>query len=366
MFRPLWIEIDLKALRNNFLTIRNHIERNVKIMAIIKQEAYGHGLIPIAKELINLGVDFFGVGSLEEAISLRKADIKKPILVLSSVFSKFSEYFIEYKITPTITNLEFAKNLDKVAKKFNVVVPVHIKVDTGMNRLGFSHLCVLNAIREMKKFSNLNLEGIFTHLSSAEEIDFTNYQINIFKNILENLKKVNINFKYIHCANSLGIINYKDSHFNMVRPGLILYGIKPIDNINFKLKPVLSLKSRIIFLKRVKKNTPIGYSRTFITEKDTNIATVACGYADGYPVSLSNKAKVIIKNKFFNLVGRVCMDHIMVDLGNKTASLGDEVILIGKDKDLIIKVEDISKIVNTIPYEIVSRLSLKIPRIYKT
>ncbi|MCM8831621.1 MAG: alanine racemase [Candidatus Omnitrophica bacterium] len=366
MFRPLWIEVDLKALRDNFFYIKKLLSPRTKIIATVKQSAYGHGLIEVAQELAHIGVDFFGVGSLEEAIALRQAGIKKPILVLSAVFAKFANYFVEYKLHPTVVNLDFAKALNNASRKAKKYTPIHVKIDTGMGRLGFYYEDAYKLIKELAKLSNLILEGIFTHFPATEDRDFTQYQIKIFFDFIKNLEKEKIYFKYKHCANSMGILLYPQAHFNMVRPGLVLYGILPDKNININIKPTLSLKSRIIFVKEVKKGMSISYSRTFITKARTKIATVAIGYADGYPWALSNNAKVIIADSYFNVVGRVCMDHIMVDVKKRgDIAVGDEVILIGSKGRLKITAQDLAEWAKTIPYEILTRLSLKIPRIYK-
>ncbi|MFA5304865.1 MAG: alanine racemase [Candidatus Omnitrophota bacterium] len=367
MFRPLWIEIDLKALRENFNFIRKSVGSHVKIIATIKQQAYGHGLIPVARELSYLNVDCFGVGSIEEAVSLRENGFKEPILTISAILPDYVEEILRYKITPTIADLNFAKRLNKAAARSNAQVPVHVKIDTGMGRLGLYYKEAYGLIRELKRLKAINMEGVYTHFPVADtDPDFTNSQINVFNKFISRLAKEGITFKYQHCANSLGVAHYPHSHFNIVRPGLILYGIKPSAKAILNLKPVLSLKSKTIFIKKIKKGMSVSYGRTFVATKSTNIATISIGYADGYPWSLSNSAKTIIGDSFFNLAGRVCMDHIMVNLGsNSGIKVGDEVVLIGKKNNLKITTEEVATWAKTIPYEIVSRLSLKIPRLYK-
>ena len=367
MFRTLWIEVDLKKLKRNYQRIKSIAGKNTKIIATVKQSAYGHGLIAVAEELSKLGVDFFGVGSLEEAISLRESGFKEPILVLSAVLNKFSDYFLRYNVIPTVVDLKFAKELDRRAKKKGKKVAVHVKIDTGMGRLGPYYKEAHNFIRSLSELKNIELQGIFTHFPVADtDCEFTTYQIDIFNRFISKLKEEGIVFQYQHCANSLGTVNYPHSHFNMVRPGLILYGIKPAQNIDFSAEPILALKSKVIFIKKVKKGMGVSYGRTFIASKPTRIATVAVGYADGYPWSLSGRARVIIKDSFFNLAGRVCMDHIMVDLGKRDdIKVGDEVVLLGSKGKLKITPQDLAEQAGTIPYEIVSRLSHKIPRLYK-
>ncbi|MDD5071109.1 MAG: alanine racemase [Candidatus Omnitrophica bacterium] len=367
MIRPVWIEVDLKALEHNFKFIRKIIKNNVKIVATVKQSAYGHGIIPIARKLSRLGVDCFGVASLEEAIFLRDAGFKEPILVLSAVFESYAEYFVKYKVTATVVSLDFARRLDKLAKKIGVVHPVHIYVDTGMGRLGHYYKDSFEFIEKIKNLKNIFLEGIYTHFPVADsDLNFTGSQIKAFNEFINLLKNKAITFKYRHCANSIGMLNYPKAHFNMVRPGLVLYGGMKFKGVGSSVLPILSLKSKVIFIKRFKPGMSASYGRNFVAKKATLIATVSVGYADGYPWSLSNKAKVIIKDAFFPLAGNVCMDHIMVDLGNRRdISVGDDVILIGKSGKLEIMASDLADWAQTIPYEIMSRLSLKIQRDYK-
>jgi len=366
MYRPLWIEIDLAALRANFKEIKKFVGRRVGIIAILKQEAYGHGLFPLARELKSLGVEFFGLASLDEALFLRAKGFKNKILILSSTSVDYVGEFIKHKVTPTVIDYQFAKKLDQAAKKRKTIIPIHIKVDTGMGRLGVLEPQALDFIKKIKNLKNLKLEGLYTHFPSADsDKTFTKKQLKIFNRLVDKLKKQNIEFKYLHSANSMGLLNYKDSHFNLVRPGIILYGIKD-SNLKIKLKPILSLKSRIIFIKKASKGSSVSYNRTFIVKKPTTIGVIACGYADGYLWSLSNKSKVLIKNKFYPTVGRVCMDYIMVDLGkNSKLKVGEIVTLIGKDKTKRITASDLAGWAKTLSYEILSRLSLKIPRIYR-
>jgi len=367
MTRPLWIEVDLRALRDNLKVVKKYLGPKVRIVATIKQSAYGHGLLPVARELGRQGVDFFGLGSIEEAIALREDGHDGSLLILSAVLDEFVSHFIHYNITPTVVDLGFARKLNREAEKANKIVPIHVKIDTGMGRLGIYYNRAHAFIKKLSIFKNLSLEGIYTHFPVADsDKKFTNHQVGIFNSFIKQLAKEKISFKYCHCANSIGIIKYPNAHFNMVRPGLILYGIKPAKGLGLNVKSVLSLKSKVIFVKKINKGMSVSYGRNYIAKGKRNIATVAVGYADGYPWALSNKSKVIIKDNLFNLAGRVCMDHIMVDLGSRDdIKTGTEVILIGKSKAKNLSVESLAKTAGTIPYEIVSRLSLQIPRIYK-
>ncbi|OQX86994.1 MAG: alanine racemase [Candidatus Omnitrophica bacterium 4484_70.2] len=366
--KRLWIEVSLKNLDKNFYLIKRIVGKKVKILGVIKQNAYGHGLVPIAQRLVQLGIDFLGVGSLEEAYELEKNKIFTPVLILTSLFPQEIKEVVNFKnIRPTIMDLESAYRLNKEAKKKKKIIPIHVKVDTGMGRLGVVYKEAKDFILKLRGYKNIFLEGIYTHFPSADtDVEFTEFQIEIFNQLIGFLKKEGIQFKYIHCANSIGIIKYPNAHFNLVRPGLILYGVNPSPNkIRIRsISPVLSLKARIIFTKNLEKDWGVSYNRTFITKRKTKIGVIACGYADGYPWSLSNKAKVIIKDRFYPLRGRVCMDYIMVEI-TKDISVKEEVILIGKSKSKMISCEDLADWAQTIPYEILTRLSLKIPRFYK-
>ncbi|MCK4809846.1 MAG: alanine racemase [Candidatus Omnitrophica bacterium] len=367
MYRPLWIEVNLGNLNKNLRLMKRLLGKSVQVLATVKQNAYGHGLIPVARKLSDSGVDFFGVGSLEEAIFLRKAKIKEPVLILSPLLPLAVKDLLAYRVTPTVVDLSLARELNKEACKNNQILAVHVKVDTGMGRLGVWHRQAEDFICKLKNFKNLSLEGLFTHFPVADtDPKFTRCQITFFNSLLERCRAKGIGFKYIHCANSSALIKYKEAHFNLVRLGLALYGIKPHKKMSQSLYPVLSLKSKVIFLKGIERGRSISYGRTYISKRPTSIVTISCGYADGYPWNLSNKGKVIIKNRFFKIAGRVCMDHLMADIGNnKEIKTGTEVVLIGKSGNLEITPEYLAKLVNTIPYEIVSRLSSNIPRIYK-
>jgi len=366
MLRPVWIEVNLKALARNFRAIRKIIAPKTKIIATVKQEAYGHGLIPVARKLSSLGVDFFGVGSLEEAIALRENDFKEPILVLTACLEKHAAYFIEHNITPTVVNVSFAKKLNEAARKSKRTVPIHIKVDTGMGRIGPWHEGAEQLIKRISRCEYLQAEGVFTHFPSADtDAVFTRRQIKLFNELIDRCETKGIRFKYRHASNSAALVKYRQAHFNMVRPGIVLYGIKPHPSLNLNIESVLSLKSKVTFLKQVPSGRSISYGRTYFIRQPTTIATLAIGYADGYPWALSNRAKVSIKNRFFRVVGRVCMDHVMVDVGQARVHVGDTATLIGGKDKVCISTEEVARWAKTIPYEIVSRLSLKLPRHYR-
>lgn len=366
LYRPTWVEIDLSAIDYNLGVVKAKVGPKVKILAVIKSDAYGHGILEVAKRIVN-AVDFLGVASIDEAITLRKLNIRRPVLIFENSFPSFTKAIIDYDITSTVCSLDLACALNRYAARCRKKINVHIKVDTGMGRLGVWHIEALDFIKKVKEFSFINIEGLYTHFPCADtNPKFTLGQIKSFKNLIDKLKQNKIRIPICHSANSMGIIGYKESYFDMVRAGLMLYGLYPKNNLTskIKLKPALSFKSKIIFVKRIPKGRTISYGATFITPKATTIATVPVGYNDGYLRSLSHKSEVIIRGRRYKIVGRICMDELMVDLGNSNIKLADEVTLIGKDKNNRISAEEISERAGTIPYEIVCSIGKSAPRFY--
>jgi len=370
--RPTRVEINKSLLIKNISSIYHYVnnknKHKVGICAVIKSNAYGHGINLAGKILEDIEyVKLFGVASIEEAKILRDEKIKKPILLLGSIypFENF-EYLYEYKITPTVSSVLILKELNKFAKKIGQKIKFHLKIDTGMGRIGLLPERIEDFINEYKLMGNIICDGIYTHFSSAkEDREYTLYQLKLFNNCYKKLISCGIKPKYVHTANSAATILYPESYFNMIRPGLIIYGLKPFNKVDkyIDIHPVLSLKSKIVFLKILSKGKYISYSKTYVTKKKTKVATVPIGYADGLLRKLSNKGKVLIKGKFCNIIGRVTMDMIMVDVNNvEDVKVGDEVVIIGKQLDKQIFVEDIAALCETINYEIVTLLSQRIPR----
>ncbi len=334
-------------------------------MACVKADAYGHGLLPIARKLVSCGVDALSVASIDEAIALRKAGIRNPILVLGMILEKDSPPLIKYDISQTVSSIELACALDRRASRAGKKIRVHVKIDTGMGRIGVLHHDALEFVRQVCRLKHLDVEGIFTHLACADtNQSFTFYQIEIFEELVARLQSSGIKVRYLHMANSLGIADYPSSHFNMVRPGLILYGLYPRDDFSMKLKPVMSLKTRVVYVKKVPRGWGISYGHTYIAEKDTYIATLPIGYGDGYPRNLSNLAPVIVRDKLLKITGRVCMDQVMIDVGDFPVKVGDEVVLIGSKAYNQVTAEDLALLSGTIPYEIVCGLGSRVPRVY--
>ncbi len=364
-YRPAWAEINLSNLEFNFRQIKKIVSKKTKIMAVVKCDAYGHGLLPIAKRLTRLNVDYLGVASIDEAVVLRNNRLKLPILVLGSILNKDVEPVFKYDLIQTVSDYDLALRLNQRAKRAGRVIRVHIKVDTGMGRLGVLFTKAAAFIREVSGLSNLKIEGLFTHFPCADsDPEFTNYQIKIFNQLNLDLMRIGVKIPLCHSANSMGVMGYSQSHFNLVRPGLMLYGIHPKSGLDIKLKPVLSLKSRIVYLKRMPAGQGISYGRCYITKKETTVATLSVGYGDGYPRNLSNRGDVLMNGKRFRISGAVCMDQIMLDVGEERLKTGDEAVLIGSQKNLRISVEELAELAVTIPYEIVCGIGSRIPRIY--
>jgi len=364
-YRPTWAEVNLANLKSNFKEIKRVVGKKVKIMVTVKADAYGHGIIQVARDLSRDGVDYLGVACIDEGIHLRQENISLPILILGLVLKNDIEPLFEYNLTPTVCSYELAVDLNKKAQELNKPINIHVKIDTGMGRIGVMCKDAFGVIKKISKLKFVKIEGVFTHFTLADvNKDFTLYQIDVFNDLITRLRKADIRIPLVHSANSVGVINYKNSHFNMVRPGLVAYGLYPSDDLKINLKPLLSLKTRVVYVKRVPKGYGISYGYTYITKKNSTIVTLPIGYGDGYPRNLSNLGPALIKGKRFKISGRVCMDQIMVDVGDTPVKVGDEVVLIGSQGKNTITAEELASLSGTIPYEIVCGLGSHIPRVY--
>ena len=362
-------EVNLDNIAKNVKQIKKQI-KNTMLMAIIKADAYGHGAIEVSKTCLYNGANYLGVAILEEAMILRQNNIKAPILILgATIYDKFKDV-IKNDIEQTVYSFEMAKILSLEAQKQKKTANIHIKIDTGMGRLGFlPNKETINIIKKINNLPYIKIVGIFSHFAESDKKDtnFTKQQIKKYKWVIDELKKHNIKNFIKHIANSGAILNLQESYFDMVRAGIIIYGIYPSTNTfkNIKLLKAMSLKTQVSFVKKVNEKQSIGYGRTFFTKKESIIATVPVGYADGYSRLLSNKSSAIIKDTIVPIVGNICMDQIMLDVTNvKDVCVGDEVVLIGKSKTKEIKIEDLAKIQNTIEYEIICNISKRVPRMY--
>jgi alanine racemase len=364
-YRPTWAEVNLNCLAYNLNQVKKTLPAKTKVLATIKADAYGHGLIPVARKLAACGVDYFGVASIDEGISLRSAGIKEPILILGLVLKEDIAPVFRYRLTSTVCSYELALELDRLARRKKQIALVHVKVDTGMGRIGESPEGSLSLIRKIHRLGSVKIEGVFTHFALADaDKKFTRRQINLFNQLVSRLGNDGINIPLLHTANSMAILAYPESHFNMVRPGLVLYGLHPKPGLKLRFKPVLSLKTKVMFVKKVPKGRGISYGHIYVTQNNTTVITLPIGYGDGYPRNLSNAAEVLIKGRRFKVSGRVCMDQIMVDVGKLKVRLGDEAVLIGSQSGARITTEELARLCGTIPYEIVCGLSSRIPRVY--
>lgn len=364
-YRPTWAEINLRHLADNFYQVKKLLLPKTKIMVTVKADAYGHGMIPVAKKLIGCGVDFLGVASIDEGIKLREQKIKIPVLVLGTILERDALPLFEYHLTPTVCTYALASALNRRAQALGRPLKIHLKVDTGMGRFGVLTKDALELTQSIRELKFIPIEGIFTHFPLADtDREFTLLQIRMFNHLVDKLQRYGLRIPLVHAANSLGVLDFKESHFNLVRPGLVIYGLYPRENLKIKLKPVLSLKTKVVYFKRLPKNYGISYGHIYLTKRETTVATLPVGYGDGYPRHLSNRGLVLIRGQRFRISGRVCMDQIMVDVGNLRLRLGEEAVLIGGQGKNKITAEELAELSDTIPYEIVCSLGSRIPRIY--
>jgi len=366
--RQTWVEIDLSALASNYRFLKSRLPKGTKVMAAVKANAYGHGIVEVSRKLIECGVDYLGVACIDEALMLRKHFVCKPILNLGVFLRQDIETVLENNITVTAADLNAAKTLNAVARRLKKKARVHVKIDTGMGRLGVWHEEAEEFIIQLCSLGNLIIEGLYTHFPSADSDEaFTKSQITAFCVLVNRLRIRGVSIPIKHAANSMAVIGFKDAHFNLVRPGLALYGLHPKDELSGKigLRPVLSFKTKVVYLKKVAKGRSISYGRTYVTDKEALIATLPVGYGDGYNRLLSNKGHVIIRGVRCPVVGVVCMDQTMVDVSCvKGIRIEDEVVLIGSQGSHKICVEDMAVLCRTIPYEVVCWISPRVPRIY--
>lgn len=368
--RPTYAEIDLSAIRHNMKQIRSKVTLTTNIMAVVKADAYGHGALEITKAVIAAGATSLAVAISEEGIELRQGGVTLPIIILGLTTPEQFPALIRHKLTPAVSTLESINELSKAAQKFNIQASIMVAVDTGMGRIGVQPEELLEFVQKTMNFPHIEIYGVFTHLASADEKDksYADKQLAVFNQAVQQLNKADIKLPNISAANSAAIIDMPTGHFNTVRPGIIMYGLPPSNEMHnqLDLRPAMSLKSKISYIKKVSSGTCIGYGSTYKTANDTFIATLPIGYADGYSRHLSNKASVLIGGQRHPVVGRVCMDQIMIDLGPICeAKAGDEVVLFGKQGDAEITVTELANLAGTINYELVCGISKRVPRIYK-
>jgi len=366
--RPVWVEIDLNNLKYNLRQLKSRLSSGTLIMAVVKADAYGHGVLQISQVLVDEGVDRLGVALPEEGVELREAGFSLPIHVLGEVLPAQYKLMMKYDLIPTVARRDSLYKFNELAKIQGIKKKIHIKIDTGMGRIGLSPDQAIVFIQEAMDLNNIEIEGLMTHFATADEKDkeYTYQQWERFKYVIRELENLNIDIPVKHAGNSATIIDLVDFQLNMIRPGISLYGLLPSEDVSsITLKPVLSWEARIDFIKEVPAGSNISYGATYVTKSTSKIATIPLGYADGYSRLLSNKGFVLINGQRASIVGRVCMDQFMVDITDiSDVNVGDEVVLIGKQMNEKITATDIANLLGTINYEVLCNISKRVPRKY--
>ncbi len=364
---PTWVDIDLDALVDNLGAIRSTLARGVAILLTVKADAYGHGAVQIAQAADEY-VDWYGVATLDEARELRKAEVRKKILILSPVLEKEIPGVVDNGFATTVSSLEFARALSAYAAKRGATVEAHVEVDTGMGRTGFFAEEAVSIVTQISGLCGLHVGGVFTHYPSSDiDPDFTREQARRFISVIARLKSSGVEIPVVHSANSAALAGVPETHMQMVRPGLVAYGHYPAGaNDSLRVRPVMSWKSRLVQVRRVPQGTTVSYGRTYVTSRETLMGVVPVGYGHGYPYRLSNSGRMIAGGKFAPVMGRVTMDMTMLDLTDVSPAprVGDEVVLIGQSSGVGITVEDIAGWAGTISYEIMCGISKRVPRMY--
>lgn len=377
MLKRTWAQVNLDSVSHNYKLIRSLLKPKTKICCVIKADAYGHGAVELAKEYEVLGADWFAVSNFDEAVQLRKANIQCPILILGYTPPDMAPELCKYDITQAIIDAEYGEKLSQEAAKAAVTVHAHIKLDTGMSRVGFFYQepeCNDASLQEIEKVCRLpalQVEGIFTHFAVADEGKdgdaFTRKQFGNFTTAISKLAARGITFKIHHCANSAAILDYPEMQLDMVRPGIILYGLNPSAKIRHKqnLVPVMELKSTVAMVKTVPSGTTVSYGRQFCSKEPVKVATIPIGYADGYPRTLCSHADMLVHGKRAKIIGRICMDQLMLDVSHiPDVKAGDTVTVFGTDGSACITTDELAKYLGTIHYEVVCNLSKRVTRVY--
>ncbi len=365
----VWAEINLDNVAHNLAVVRSRLRPDTRILVVVKADAYGHGAVPLAKTALEHGASLLGVGDSSEALHLREAGLLAPILILGALIEEEIGWVVSYGITPTIHSLDMVGVLNQEARRQRKRVAVHLKVDTGMARLGASPSRAVEIAEQVRGSSHLALEGVSTHFGTlhAGHLEFAHQQLERFREVLDALAAAGIRPRHVHLANTAGVHLMPEACFNLVRIGGALYGIDThgLRETDFPYRPILTLKSQITFLKGLRAGTPVGYGGTHVTTRDTLIATLPVGYNDGYPWRLSNQGRILIRGRHAPVVGRVTMDYLMADVGDvPEVAVGDEAVLIGGQGDHEMRVEELAAQAGTIPYEITCSLGRRVRRVY--
>jgi alanine racemase len=364
--RATWAEVNLTRLRMNLKAIRDRVHP-AKVMIIVKANAYGHGLAEVAKHLAP-EADYIGVAVLEEGIFLRKLGVTAPIIVLGGIWGDQIPKYLQFRLTLTASSVERLDQINNVAGQMGLKAKVHLKIDTGMERIGVHYYSAQTLQEAALRCSNVEVEGIFSHLANADMPDLSHARLQLerFNEVLQFYEKNSLVMPLRHIANSAAILQLPASYLDMVRPGIMLYGVYPAPDVerSVVVHPALTWKSRVVYFKVVKPGHPVSYGSTWQSDHPVRIVTIPVGYGDGYFRSLSNRAEVIIRGKKYPQVGRICMDQMMVNIETDSAFNGDEVILVGESDGEVISIQDLAERAGTIPYEILTNINTRVPRVY--
>ena len=364
IFRDVYAEINLNAIRHNFKEIRRRVK--CKLCAVVKANAYEHGALEVSKVAVECGADFLAVATVDEGLELRRANFRLPILIIGLVPHCAAEAVVTNDLTQAVADFELAEKISVAAVKFGKVAKVHLKLETGMGRIGIAPDEAVALAEKISRLPNVELEGLFSHFADADSTDrtFTNHQIKIFKETAQKIQASGVAIKILHLAESAAVLDIPEAHFDMVRSGIINYGLYPSAEVRrtIELKPAMKLAARIVYLKKISAGTSIGYGREFVAERDSLIATLPIGYADGYIRAYKN-FHVEIRGQLAPIAGRVCMDQTMIDVTDVDGvEVGDEAILFGSD---LISIDDAARHLHTINYEVTCLVSARVPRIFK-
>lgn len=364
---PAWVDINLDALIDNIEAMRRLIGRDTKVCLVVKADAYGHGSVEVSRAALEAGVDMLGVATLHEGIELRRAGISAPMIVLSPSLPSEIEELVTNGLRPSVSSLGFARALSRTSLRLSRTTPFHVEVDTGMGRTGLDYDTAYETLKDMAALPGLRMEGVYTHFPDADSPDrsFAGSQIEHFQNLLARLGNNGISFELVHAANSAGIVNLPESRLNMVRPGLLVYGLRPggAEFPGIEVKPVMSFKSCVVQLRKVRKGRFISYSRTYCAGRDSLIAVVPVGYGHGYSWTLSNAGEMLVRGTRAPIVGRVTMDLTMLDVTDVAGvKEGDEVVLFGRQGDDAISVEEVAAKAGTLSYEILCSIGKRVVR----
>lgn len=364
--RATWAEVSLARLEQNLAAIKQKVAQ-AKVMLVVKANAYGHGLVEVSKALA-AKTDYVGVAVLEEGILLRKLGITAPILVLGGIWGDQIIQYLQHNLTLTASSVERLEQINAVAQQMGVNAKVHLKIDTGMERVGIHYYSAHLLQEAALKCSHIEVEGIYSHFANADSCDLTHARLQLerFSEVLRFYEQRSLPMPLRHIANSAAILQLPESYLDMVRPGIMLYGVYPSREVphTVEVQPALAWKSRVVYFKVVKPGHAVSYGSTWQPDHNTRVVTVPIGYGDGYFRSMSNRAQVIIRDKKYPQVGTICMDQIMINLEWDSAYNGDEVILLGKSGSECITVEDLAAWAGTIPYEILTNINTRVPRVY--